>query len=539
MKKKERPKNIWHKFKGMSSDHSGIKEFAARNPEQWKKMKKKFDLGRMIADCQFNNGLDIDNENLLRYFLLEFSNRFLQYGPDSLPSSFSIIEAFFNFNTKNMLFELCDEEEAYGISLFDFLDYTTSDQFNSDEIDFVNNIEKNLIYHISFTSGVKDLSFKTEAGKEFLIGHISLIRREQEVVVLLSSGEIVDEIEVQKSLENIAKQTQNLELSSRKKGLGMKLNTKDKTDFVKYLNREDLWHTIAAARFDVENNTIDQKYLARNYSNMFVGFTDQISVMLNEKGELSDSSKDTYLDSIEHLDKSSSLFEFTKMCMYLPYYIEQNENKFIQVEYSTKLNNLIKGPVTKRKYSKVDGKYKLFSRPVFYMNSENLIIEDGKTIKDEKFKIEKSGYWKKIEFNKQGLDKKGRPISGRTWVERNDFFYEQKIGPTQINTIKKLSGPKSGYIYISRQPTFPPDVFKIGLTKRDPEIRSKELSNTSVPDNFFNLVVFPTKDCLQAEKKIHEVLKEYRVSKRREFFKVDIQYAFRVCQDIVEKIDAN
>lgn len=81
------------------------------------------------------------------------------------------------------------------------------------------------------------------------------------------------------------------------------------------------------------------------------------------------------------------------------------------------------------------------------------------------------------------------------------------------------------------------NIFKIGLTKRTTLTRSKELSDTSVPDKFMIVMEFATIDCNSAEYLIHEALNDYRLSQRREFFKVDLQQAVKVCQTIVEKVN--
>ncbi len=81
------------------------------------------------------------------------------------------------------------------------------------------------------------------------------------------------------------------------------------------------------------------------------------------------------------------------------------------------------------------------------------------------------------------------------------------------------------------------NIYKIGLTKRDTLTRSKELSNTSVPDKFMVVMQFDTSNCVLAEQLIHKGLIDYRLSERREFFKVDFQHAVKVCQTIVDKVN--
>lgn len=95
----------------------------------------------------------------------------------------------------------------------------------------------------------------------------------------------------------------------------------------------------------------------------------------------------------------------------------------------------------------------------------------------------------------------------------------------------------AGYIYIVRQPAHPKNTFKIGLTTRNPNERNRELSNTSVIDEFYILKDFHTKDCFLAEKLIHKELDSYRITSKREFFQCDTKIIIEVCEKIVKEVN--
>ena len=88
-----------------------------------------------------------------------------------------------------------------------------------------------------------------------------------------------------------------------------------------------------------------------------------------------------------------------------------------------------------------------------------------------------------------------------------------------------------------RQPTHEQNIFKIGLTKRHTDTRSKELSNTSSVDKFFVINSYYTKDCVEAEKQIHKKLEFYRLSDRREFFRCDLRKIIDTCDEIIKEIN--
>ena len=89
-----------------------------------------------------------------------------------------------------------------------------------------------------------------------------------------------------------------------------------------------------------------------------------------------------------------------------------------------------------------------------------------------------------------------------------------------------------------RQPGHHKNIFKVGLTKRTSDKRSKELSNTSVPDNFYVVVDYSVKNCVLAEKLIHEELSDSRISNRREYFHCELRRIIEVCENIIGKINA-
>lgn len=83
---------------------------------------------------------------------------------------------------------------------------------------------------------------------------------------------------------------------------------------------------------------------------------------------------------------------------------------------------------------------------------------------------------------------------------------------------------KAGYIYVLSNVSYP-DLFKIGFTTRNINLRVEELSSaTGVPTPFKVEYSQSFKDCVQAEKYIHSILEipGSRVTKKREFFKVSL-----------------
>ena len=86
---------------------------------------------------------------------------------------------------------------------------------------------------------------------------------------------------------------------------------------------------------------------------------------------------------------------------------------------------------------------------------------------------------------------------------------------------------KCGFVYIISNPSFGEDkeIYKIGVTKREAEVRLQELSSASVPFKYFmHCAVFST-DCFALENALHKAFDDKRVNKcnkHKEFFEVSL-----------------
>lgn len=93
---------------------------------------------------------------------------------------------------------------------------------------------------------------------------------------------------------------------------------------------------------------------------------------------------------------------------------------------------------------------------------------------------------------------------------------------------------KNEWVYILSNPSMP-GLLKIGMTKRDPKIRARELaSETGVPTKFEIEYAVQVTDALAVEQSVHKRLNRYRVNSDREFFKVDIKRAKKVVDQQAE-----
>jgi hypothetical protein len=104
-----------------------------------------------------------------------------------------------------------------------------------------------------------------------------------------------------------------------------------------------------------------------------------------------------------------------------------------------------------------------------------------------------------------------------------------------------MNSENKGYVYILTNPSFRDDWIKIGKSSRYPDIRSKELDNTSIPLPYEIYATIKTAKFNEVEKLVHKFIKKLnpnlRIRESREFFNIKPEDAADIFEDISETID--
>jgi len=133
-----------------------------------------------------------------------------------------------------------------------------------------------------------------------------------------------------------------------------------------------------------------------------------------------------------------------------------------------------------------------------------------------------------------GEDQNGNQIVGRTWVTRTDAWSSSKPSEFLIQGNESVRiGPDPGVIYLMRSPSNDVDIYKIGLTQRTPEERSRELSGTGTALPFEVLANWTVGNCAKVEAEVHRRLSAFRLNPRREFFRADLGVIIETIQEVV------
>ena len=107
-------------------------------------------------------------------------------------------------------------------------------------------------------------------------------------------------------------------------------------------------------------------------------------------------------------------------------------------------------------------------------------------------------------------------------------YYSEKKRSYQIPT----NVPNAQWVYVLSNPSMP-DMLKIGYTNGDPEGRVKEINRaTGVPTDFIVEYALPCVNGYEVEKLVHDELDAYRVGTKKEFFKINIEQAKQIINEI-------
>lgn len=479
----------------------------------------------------------------LRWFQNEFTSRAINHGLHSMPLAFNLMEAFFEFRKPEIYYELL-EEENYELSFFEFLEFVLEKNLDFTKESFENMYPNNLILNFNINEYQEDIYFSSSLNEKYKILGASTVRRDSEITLTLILGKILTD--VKENTFSVEKNSIKESLNGKKEIVESYLQKiKDKKEILPTTISEGedniFQKCVFGIRYDIDTLNIDFQYLLEEYDDFFKVSTDNLVGLydFNKSDFISDSIKSAFDTMQSRLNEIIELFEVVKLCLFLPKFLNENDEKISDRDVPTKLKEKLRSPIYSRKFKDVYGNPQrqkpLYS--LFLNNVEKELLE----IDDKYFNLQRSGYWKELEKDEIGKNKKGDEVLGKTWVNKMETYYrkDDKRKISVIQKKRKFNDPNSGYIYITRNPLQPKDIFKIGLTTTSPEQRMSQLTNTSNADKFYIYATWETKDCKEAEKKIHEALVNSRVDMKREFFLIeDMRELTDLIQTIIDEVNA-
>lgn len=514
-----------------------IKDLKKREtPEIRRQIKKTYKKAESLLEIQQVNGLGFSADSLLREYNLEYNSRVFNGSLHDLPGSFNVAEAFNKFLPPSATFEILEEID-HIFSFDEFIDFVTSGEVDTSAISSLQHIVDGKIYSYNSISDPQEITFSTKNKKTYGFSSISFIKASNEVSIMMVAGQ---ECDLVAKTDEIKESLKNVNMHSHRKHI--RPSDDLEVGAMPLSENCSLFRSIILARIDLDTQTFDARYVYEDWGNSYNGHTDDVSAFIDSNGKfLSQEAEEIVKKMPDVMNQDQALFELCKTCLLLPDYfeafsedvrVERHPTDFIK--FKNKLKN-------RKAISIVAGIHKILYRQPYVLFRETRRSPNRTEFLTPEMNIETSGFWKKLPAQSQGEDKNGNPITGRTWVSKTLSWSEKSANVSMLSFKRKTGTCRSdnaGYVYVMRSAAHQKDVFKIGLTKRDAETRSKELSrSTSSPDHFLVVQEWYIKDCILAEKLIHEKLKAFRVNPKREYFKAKYSVIFSVIDDVIGEIE--
>lgn len=507
-----------------------------KDPSMIKKIEECFNKALAISTIQSINGADLFCDMAIRELILEYNNRAFQHGLYTLPASFNVVEAFIEYIPKYNFFYILDEKD-HQFSPEAFLDYVTSQKEKGTLGELIELLNEGVIYSYNSIDKLGDFLFSsTDKSYYYNIIGISMIRHESELSILAIFGEeggdftsIIDSFPTFRPFngKETIKSSTDLEL----KPIYIDENTK-------------LVRTLALARIDLNDETLNARYLLSDLGNSYTILTDDPDAFFSLAKDEKEDREKLLASSRDRLGEKSIVFELCKTLLFLPHFFSTNDDQITIHRHPTKFREFSKKLSNKKTINFTKKRDRISNRNIELIDKIESVHSDYIDFLAPTVRLELKGYYRKLTPNKFGTDKYGNPIRGKTWVEETLKWRESHDTQEIIQASKKRQSIENdslnyGKIYLIRSETHSENVFKIGKTDRSVAQRVKEISRgTGVFGSFYPLMTWDVKDSDAAEKEIHDRLSEYRITSKREFFHAPIEHIIETIQEVISKINS-
>ena len=534
---------------------------------------KQYETELAIFKAQQEAGAGLVADEALREFQRDYQNREMQMGPQGLPTSFQLCRDFFVRERPGQPYRLFPERD-YIVSFADFLEFITDANTPVSNLALGYTLTENFIYNINSSDVAGSLLLSTQDSPSFGFRSASMIRRGDELTMLLSLAE-QPEVNVIGRLE--LGMGEMLDVRPEKRALIESADLRRETygeSRIVTIEGTDLLPSLAAVRFDLKKRIFAGRCFFRDMGDRWNTETD---VLASFAGEI-DEDNPAFQNLVKQLDKYGTVWELAKALTLLPAYLDAKVTLITKEKRETRISSL---PLSRRREIE---RAPMSHRKQFRNISAIRVIRpesepvSGRAFSPPQFQIAVDGFWRALKDPDQaGKDAEGLPVTGRTWV-RAHVRHRDRPAPAEIRTIyvkaslsdarrrveayrKRMDrdadapvpapveavyplaeavlpvpaseeGRHGAYVYVMRCQAHAEDLYKVGFTDRDPETRARELSSaTAAPSPFEVVRAWPVAEGLAAERAAHAALSAVRLSVNREFF----QTAYAELQRIVEE----
>ena len=481
-----------------------------------------FILTRMEGGSQFPVA------NLLRHYFREYASRIVAHGPHSFPTSFNVIESFLMYSHDYFMFDLREEKE-HLLRLRDYIDWYTSGSIPDEPEILLEVVKEGLIYSYHMVEPVEDFRVETKDA-ELVVSGVALVRHSTELSMIILCGEKPGDI-----TDEVISRFDEARPVMGKEGLKVDPSYSVDDRFLKEIPGYS--RIIGLVRFDLTSRKFFVRYLNHDFGKSYRVATDDPTIFTNN---ITETEREKSLKaSFDILVSYEQLFGLLVSAMYLPVFFLDRTDRVAQTKFSTELQARRASTEVRKAIRQLGSKSIYFSRTVScFQNTTSESAEDSRTIVPPALEFAESGFWKSLAPGEIGEDEDGNPIVGKTWVERTETWSSHSVESFLVRKYeKRIQGPNPGHVYIMRSGSHALDLYKVGKTRRAPEVRARELTGvTGVPTSFEVLATWEVGDVDYVENEAHHRLRTYKVNRRREFFRAPLSTIVAEIELIVKEL---
>ena len=478
-----------------------------------------------LVTARLRGGSGMQLSELLRWYFLEYLNRFHQHGPESFPTSFNVIESFMSFNREYMFFDLREEVE-HLLAINDYFRWYDTDDIPKEPHILEDIMTEAQIY--SYEMLHDSSSVRVAGDSQQVFAGVSFVRHESELSCLLLAGENPPLHSDDEVLDMLG---QPMTPAAGREDI---IAAPDLTIQDRYLNgHAGFAKVIVLTRFDLRAGKHHVRYVHLDEGPSFTVFTDDSSVF---EGLPPDEVAACRQAVIDGLDRYNDLFSALASMIYLPAFFAAYADRVQEFEVATELDVLREDKAVQQTMKELGQSHCVVRRSIRCMPAASGEDEESQeAVNPPDLQFECDGYWKVIGPLEVGEDRNGNPVFGRTWVSRHDSWSARSPESFMLQRREsRPDGPDPGVIYIQRSPALDVNVYKVGLTRRSSQERAAELSSaTGIPLPFGVLGNWEVGDCARVEREVHRRLAAFRINPRREFFYADLSLISRTIDAVV------
>ncbi len=485
---------------------------------------------RLFMKTRMMSGAGLQMSNLLRQYFQEYNARFSEGGAEWLPSSFNVLEAFFPFSRKLLIFDLVEEED-YILSLIDYMDWYTRGGLPEEFRLVADSLREGVAHSYNIIGDAGNFIIEGNES-DFLISGLSLVRRGPEIVALMLAGQRGRDSGSEESFDPVDFSAPNFIIPAGKKNLRPAPGLTSQDRFLEGMG--NFARILVATRINVDQGTHDVRYIFVDQGPAFSVLTDdprtlkEVSHFLGQKG------RET---AAERLSEYECLFSALLSMLYLPVYFGEKSGLIVRHQVATMLRGERRKDDVRAALREFGERVVIFERPVTCLSARKHYREQARQqISAPDLQFSSSGYWRSIGPDEIGEDPDGKPMFGKTWVHEQANWVQTPAARMFTVEIEGPGGdcPDPGYVYVMRSVAQVRDIYKIGLTRRTVEKRAGELSrSTASPTEFLEIASWAVGDCGAIERKIHDRLDYCRINKRREFFRAPLSRIIREIELVI------